>query len=257
MARNKRLHVEMALIKMTYINRAVKLASLPNPSSDVSAEKSSSPQTEKKTPDSNGSLAKKEKKAVKEIAVAEVREELPNFNVKKEVSTSEQIKPKPNPEAVSVSTSHDTPRLVDLSDLEEEFENETHEPSDSGMEISLEKFHETWTEYAENIKSPSVRTTISKATFEILDDTIRITVGSTMAKEMVLQEMELMQFLRDQLGRQDLIMEVLIDPDKLPEEAKIKPKKLLSTKEKYDLMRKENPLIDDMRKRFDLKPDYD
>ncbi len=160
-------------------------------------------------------------------------------------------------ETASVSTSYDTPRLVDLSDLEEELDNEDQGPVEEQKEISLEKFQEVWNEYTQNVKSPSVKTTISNADFELKDAAIQVTVGSTMAKEMVQQEVELMQFIRDQLGNQELIMEILIDPDKLPEEAKVKPKKLFSTKEKYDQMLNVNPLIDEMRKRFDLKPDYD
>jgi DNA polymerase-3 subunit gamma/tau len=258
MARNKRLHVEMALIKMTFINRAVKITSLPKPVSDSLAEAPSSPQAEKKTPDQNGSLKKEESEVEKETPpVSEVKEDPIPLQSAKEPVKAEQPITKPVLETASVSTSYDTPRLVDLSDLEEELENETNEPVAEQKEITLEEFQEVWTEYAKNIKSPSVRTTISNAEIELKDETIRVTVGSTMAKEMVQQETELMQFIRDQLGRQELIMEVLIDPEKLPDEAKVKPKKLFSTKEKYDQMLKENPLIDEMRKRFDLKPDYD
>ncbi len=48
MARNKRLHVEMALIKMTFINRVVNLAKQPTPASDSAPDKPSSPKAEKK-----------------------------------------------------------------------------------------------------------------------------------------------------------------------------------------------------------------
>jgi DNA polymerase III subunit gamma/tau len=258
MARNKRLHVEMALIKMTFINRAVKLINLPKPVSDSSTEIPSSPQAEKKTPDQNGSLKKEEPEIEKVIPpVSEVKEDPIPLQPAKESAKIEQPAAKPVLETASVSTSYDTPRLVDLSDLEEELENEIDEPIAEQKEITREEFQKVWNEYAKNIKSPSVRTTISNAEFELKDESIKVTVGSTMAKEMVQQEAELMQFIRDQLGRQELIMEVLIDPDKLPDEAKVKPKKLFSTKEKYDQMLKENPLIDEMRKRFDLKPDYD
>ena len=258
MARNKRLHIEMALIKMTFINRAVKIATQPTPVSDSIVDKPSSPQAEKKTPDTNGSLKKEKPIVEKEVPTAsEVNEDPIPLQPKKAVSKTAQPIAKPELKTAAVSTSHDTPRLVDLSDLEEELDNEDNELVEDQKEISLEAFQEVWNDYAKNIKSPSVRTTIVNAEFELKDETIRVTVGSTMAKEMVQQEAELMQFIRDQLGKQDLVMEVLIDPDKLPDEAKVKPKKLFSTKEKYDQMRHVNPLIDEMRKRFDLKPDYD
>ena len=257
MARNKRLHVEMALIKMAYINRAVKLANLPKATSDASAEQPITPHSEKKTPESNGTVISEPIKEKTEPPLSsEVKEEQPTFKAK-ETPKPEQPAVKPKLETASVSTNYDTPRLVDLSDLEEELEKENEEVSEEKSEISTERFKEVWDEYAENIKSPSVRTTISKAEFTLEDDMVKVTVGSTMAKEMVQQEIELIQFIRDQLNRPDLLMTIDVDPDKLPEEAKVKPKKLLSTKEKYDLMKNENPLIDEMRKRFDLKPDYD
>jgi hypothetical protein len=43
----------------------------------------------------------------------------------------------------------------------------------------------------------------------------------------------------------------------VPLEKKEKPKTLLSPKEKYDHMKAQNPLVEDLRKRFDLKPDYE
>ena len=258
MARNKRLHVEMALIKMAYINRAVKLANLPKPSSDQSKENPSSPQSEKKTPESNGSVIESKVQTSKEtLPVNEAKEDQPEFQIPVEASKKEKPTQITQTKSAAVSTSYDTPRLVDLSDLEEELENEGVEMEEEIKDISPEAFQKIWNEYAENLKSPSVRTTISKAEFEIEKDTIKVTVGSTMAKEMVQQETELIKYIRDQLGRQDLLMTIDVDPEKLPEEAKVKPKKLLSTKEKYDIMKSENPLIDEMRKRFDLKPDYD
>ncbi len=258
MARNKRLHVEMSLIKMTYINRAIKLANLPRPAADSSTEKPVIPQDEKKTPENNGTVKKEPEKPEVDISlVAEVKEEQPGYQLKGEKSKVEQPKSKPVLEPSSVSTSYDTPRLVDLSDLEAELENEKEETVEEKKEISLEQFQEVWTEYANDIKSPSVRTTISKAEIKLADGSVTVIVGSVMAKEMVQQETELIKFIRDQLGRKDLLMTIEVDPEKLPEEAKVKPKKLLSTKEKYDIMKTENPLIDEMRKRFDLKPDYD
>ena len=82
-------------------------------------------------------------------------------------------------------------------------------------------------------------------------------VGSKIAKELIQQESALMPFLRKQLSRDDITLAIDIDPSKANSENVVKPKKILSVKEKYDKMRDQNPLIEDMRKRFDLKPDYD
>jgi len=251
MARNKRLHVEMALIKMTFIHRAIKLA---NQTADVpvaaTAGNPPAPAPEKKTPDTNEPIVTKQKVVKNDMPQTVVREDMPKKVVQK-------AEPQSQSEQITTATGFDTPKLLDLSELEKELDDEDVDTPVTEAEISPEQFQEAWNKYAEQIKSPSSRTTISKAELELQGNTVKVTVGSVMAKEMVQQEGDLMQFLRDQLGRPDLLMEIFIDPEKLPEEARIKPKKILSTKEKYDKMLQVNPLIDEMRKRFDLKPDYD
>ena len=115
-----------------------------------------------------------------------------------------------------------------------------------------------WLEYSETVTSPSVKSVLRNAETTIVnEDNILITVGSTMAKGMIQQEYSLMNFIRKGLNHNKLIMEVKIDPSKITVEDKPKPKKLTTPKDKYDKMMEINPLVDELRKRFDLKIDKD
>ena len=123
--------------------------------------------------------------------------------------------------------------------------------------LNLEALQEVWNQFSETIPSPSLKTTLKKAEFSIEENQITVIVGSTISKELIQQENNLMPYVREHLKRDDLTMVLKIDQSKMPEEARIKPKSLLSVKEKYDLMKEQNPLIDDLRERFDLRPDHD
>lgn len=252
MARNKRLHVEMAIIKMTYISRALTLAQQP-----VSA----ATPIEKKTPDQSKSV-----KSTPEKAPAPVN------NPSSTAKSSEEIKPSiekaPGKETISppsrknevtlsasIKTEHDTPSLANLDSLEEEFEEEaiaSEEPKEALDPIALQK---VWNQFSETVSSPSLKTTLKKAELEIDHSQINVIVSSTIAKELIQSEGNLMPYIREHLKREDLTMGLRIDQSKAATEAVAKPKTHYSLKEKYELMKEQNPLIDDLRSRFDLKPD--
>jgi len=79
-----------------------------------------------------------------------------------------------------------------------------------------------------------------------------------MAKQMILDESGLMPYVREQLCDKRLALVIKIDPKKStqPDEGP-KPKKPATNKEIYQNMVARNPLVDDLRKRFDLQPDND
>src|SRR5690606_34149568 len=149
MARNKRLHVEMALIKMTFIHRAIKLA---NQTADVpvaaTAGNPPAPAPEKKTPDANEPIVTKQKVVKNDMPQTVVREDMPKKVVQK-------AEPQSQSEQITTATGFDTPKLLDLSELEKELDDEDVDTPVTEAEISPEQFQEAWNKYAEQIKSPS------------------------------------------------------------------------------------------------------
>jgi len=261
MARNKRLHVEMALVKMAYINRATTL--------------SQNTVVEKKTPDASVS---KTVEAVKTARTVETVKTVETVDIAKTVE-SKKMTPPPTPTPViapsenKVSTPIPTPTgklglpisskynitsIPKKEDLQSQVNEETAQTIDSISQLNQENLEATWKAYYEKITSPSVKSVFKHAEVTIVDeDSILIKVGSAMGKGMVQQEYELMNFIRTSLKHPKLVLDVEIDASKVPVNNKPKPTKLSTPAEKYNKVVKMNPKVEELRKRFDLKLDKD
>lgn len=286
MARHKRLHVEMAIIKMTYIGRAVELAS--NPQAMAVEEKKtpelknspvSAPNAAKNAP--NTTEIKSSSKEVTNtppvpvaqtqnnaVAPKDLKENTPPIipdpepiPVASEV-VAEDIQPiVEEPKAASLATKpgslkrvksskYDMVSLKDLTEIKEE-------PAQTNVktaELEIDKLTNFWEEYIMMVESPSAQTSFRSAEVSIKDkQTILIEVGSQMAKSLIQQESNLVPYLRKELNIPKLGMEILIDQSKAKE--LVVTKKILSTKEKYEMMRDKNPLVQELSIRLGLKPD--
>ncbi len=287
MARHKRLHVEMAIIKMTYIGRAVELAS--NPQAVATAEKKtpelntkpiSAPIAAKSTP--NTTKIKSSSDAVantppvqagqaeNSATAKEIEENTPPNTPIQEpelIPVTSEIIAEPTkpvveePKAVSLATKpgslkrvksskFDMVSLKDLTAIEEEAAPVNVKTS----ELEIASLTNFWEEYIMMVESPSAQTSFRSAEISIKDkQTILIEVGSQMAKSLIQQESNLVPYLRKELNIPKLGMEILIDQSKAKD--LVVTKKILSTKEKYEMMREKNPLVHDLRMRLGLKPD--
>lgn len=243
MARNKRLHVEMAIIKMTYISRAVTLhqsgataapaAAIPTKTADLKAVPSP--------------VIVKEPVASIPVAQATKEEKPPVKIEKKEKNLNDLVK-------LGVPSLHHTPSLsLDkiAADIERADQNEQEETS----RLTDENLQEAWLAYIKEVQSPSARNTMRGAELKIEDSQIVVIIGTKMARQMILNESGLMPYIRKELCEKHLSLSIRIDPDKSPREVRPKTKTVLSNKEKYQKMVDRNPLVDDLRKRFDLQPD--
>ena len=255
MARNKRLHVEMAVIKMTYIGRAIELANNPVPIGN----------TEKKTPKLRNQTIPTPKPTNTAVSTSLTTTTSPVITPEKTAptppsptiettpvqpiasqSTDElSIVSEPEPVIKKASqngvvsgkkTKHDMPSIsmVDEDDDEENEQNATN------VQLEQKLLNNTWAAYIKQLDSPSVRAAFQKATLSIKDAvTIKIQVGSQMAKGMIQQENNLMTFIRKRIPVSNLAMEIAIDASKQTQ--LIKPKKILSAADKYQMMREEKP----------------
>ncbi len=256
MARNKRLHVEMTLIKMAYINRAVHLSKVGVPS----MEKKTLDATEPVTP----APPTPSIEVAKEIAKAEVQVTPPPVPT----TQAETVKPVATPTANATletkkeapkagyqgSTKFDTPKLMNLDSLALEVDKDDAAEQQGGAVLTAAEAQAAWLKYAEGVTSPSVRGVLQKAIISITGDTVVVTIGSKLAKSSIQQELDLMPFMRTTLGKHKLALEVIIDASKTPVVVAPVKKKLLTPKEQYEKLRETNPLIDTLKERFDLGP---
>jgi hypothetical protein len=87
----------------------------------------------------------------------------------------------------------------------------------------------------------------------VKDGKIIVSVGSKLGVNTIRQEPDLMDFMRKQLRNNVIELSVVIDAERSLANQVIRKPTALSEKDKYDMMKEINPLIVDMRKRFELK----
>lgn len=254
MARNKRLHVEMSLIKMTHIQRAFRLseATLIAAGNGAAAEK--------KTPD--GNVDKVEEEVVDNVPVTEpvATDEKPvNEAVSTAIAENGNTKPSPaaspEPQKTATSGKHKL-SAINLADLVAEAREDVVKEPEKLAELTEEALLEAWNRYIEELDTINTKTALKNTNISLDGHTILARAGSKFSESALREETRLMDFLRQTLKRNDLALVIELDENrKAP--APRKRAKPLTPKEKFILMREANPQINDLRKRLDLWPDED
>ncbi len=248
MARNKRLHVEMAIIKMTYILRAVDLASnppvntAPAPTANRTAQLSTAAATPVKIKEEAKTVTPPSTPTPQKAPIAP-KAKAPV--IKKDITAK-----------LNIDSKYNTPKIFSLDKLEEEVEDYDAAQEDEESKLTIENLTKAWKEFAESVQSPTVRNTLRGTDLTIEDNQVVATVATRMAKEMIQQETELMPYIRKQLSSKRLALKTVIDSSKAPKQEPVaKSKQLLTNKEKFDAMKEVNPLVDRLRTLFDLHTD--
>lgn len=248
MARQKPLHVELYLIKMCYANQAVQLANSgqqlavgaekKNP--DVNNGGRQTPINPPSSPISNGVPAPGYAEVVPPTPVESVTVKEPPIEPVVPPQTGLLRKTGvPGLSSVSLQSIHD-----------EIAEAEANNGPVQAPKLNIEDLREAWAAYIDSIDKDSVKTILRGADIDINPEQVTVTVGSALAENTVRQETMLMDFLRKQLHAPLLALSIKLDPSR-SNAAPAKPKRLTDS-EKYHAMRAVNPLVDEVRKRFDL-----
>ncbi len=241
LARNKRLHVEIALLKMCHLQRLIAAPLVAT--------------TEKKTPDVSEPVPpvlKKEKPAEK--TQPEEKETTISETISQEEPLAKTIEPEPtvtNP----LSASGGGMLFKSIANIEQEVVNEQAE-EETVAELEMENVTQAWADFTKTVGSPSVRNFLNKAHLSLLAvDEIQIAAGTSMAIEAIRQESELMEFLRKALKFPLLKLKFELDASLLPKEPVQKPNKPMTDKDKYQKMVETNPKLSVFKDKMDLKPE--
>jgi len=264
-ARNKRLHVEIALCKMAYAQRqsATSFSDVKNGAHQAA------PNLEKKTPDLSP-IPPIPNKEISSNSVLNKTVEKTNGKIpeQKSVQVSDTEKLIPSPPIVETTSPNpvfdlekkrnplSTPKLSSLSSLKEKIL-----AKEAGIKtitnIDLADLLEIWENYAKKNDSPSVRNILRSADIDVDRTIIKIRVAKKLHKEIIQQEVELFENLREALEMPNLEFNMVIDKSMVIPDDLEKPKKLWTIKEKYETMVEVNPLVHELRMRLDLKIDSD
>ena len=254
-AKNKRLHVEIALLKICYSNQLIE------------HQPTASKVLEKKTPDLNSSTKTPaistpnekpklkppvaEDDSPKTEIVEEKREKTPEL-----VSESAAVPQTTQAAAPAATGLQNTPSFANVDSLLAKVKKDyKEEEALKGKEIKLEDILTVWHAYRDQTTVPSTRGVLEKSMLDLSEEGLKITVASVIAKEIIQQEIPLMQEIRKEIKNAELDIEIIVDKTQFPEIEVSKPKKYLGFKEKYDLMVEKNSALEQLIKKLELKKD--
>ncbi|MFZ1524175.1 MAG: DNA polymerase III subunit gamma/tau [Saprospiraceae bacterium] len=244
-AKNKRLQVELALSKLTYLNRAA----------NIEIFGSSTESQEKKTKVLNETSVSQPEKAISSAAqTTSVPSLSPASDIRTESNTATHETPL-NIQKRPSSTLSGGLKMTDIASIKESIKQTEEVRSAARKTISLELIKEIWSNYSEHNPSKSVQSALNLAILNLERKTISIKVPTIVSKEMILQESNLIDKLREDLGMTDLIFEIDVDKSLFPDFEDTKPVQLLTQKEKYMLMLEKNQSLGSFTKKLGLKLD--
>jgi DNA polymerase III subunit gamma/tau len=244
MARNKRLHVELCLVKMCHIARSAQIGvthffeEKKNPDVKISGVQPPFFQkiVESETIDAPNSSERTQKMPVLDVPKVE---NAPQIN--------DSTKPVPIAVAQKMSFNLDA---FDSQVKADDAENESKQ-----SRLSVENARSEWIKFAENNDSQALKNYLLTAEISVEGNKIVAQVGGELAKNMILQEPTLMEMLRKNLHEPLLDLEVQVDEVRAAANRPAPPPRKLMPKEIYEKMKETNPLIEELVKRFDLKPE--
>ncbi len=240
MARNKRLHVEIALIKMTYINRAIQMSNTPE---------ANAPESEKKKPDPQPVAAPLPPQP-ELISDASSSENSPPSVAPDDAATAD--KPAASMPVSGSDKYAAMPKLMSMENMLAEVKKEDAPEIHTG-ELDLEAAKAAWHRYVDEFAKEAMKGLMRPVEWQVSGLELTVTVGSPLAENTIRQETPLMEFLRKELRAPGLMLYVVVEKSLAPE-APVKQRPL-NAQEKYIKMREENPVITEFQKRFSLHPD--
>lgn len=292
-AQNKRLHVEIALMKMAYAPYAVAVDQTTSTAPAAEADKKKiireeadsyggktfTPEASRPVP-SGDSHSKTNVDAVRtgEDQDALIPDKEDRVETRDESKTKTEapaeVEIKPSPEKVPAETSAAStsgtsaesvgkvPRrkkkllpTLDLADIKMEVEqDESAPPIEIDEEELFARVQKTWTEFLENHNSPSLVTYMKDAVLAWKDENIYITVTSQLARSSILDQRDLFEQMRE--VTEPLSPEFVFEIDQTAQPDQEKPQ-LLTTRDKYEALKNSNPRLDDLIQSLQLKIDSD
>jgi DNA polymerase-3 subunit gamma/tau len=250
---NKRLHIELALLKMTYINRLTTAVQAPVETADEKkkSEQPLEPINHQKT---SNTLTTKTDDTITETNTKSVRNEPPIPDKPKENMADQTKSP------AQTSPKNEQSKLSNLDKLLHKHKTLLSQEKIQPKEpLKLETVIEAWNKYIETLQSKSAASALQNAKISVIDESkVKALTGSTIFLNLIKNEHNLRTFLQNQLNRDDLTLEVSFDEslamEESPEDDAPKP---LTPKEKFEKMMEINPLINDLRKRLELSLEKD
>jgi DNA polymerase-3 subunit gamma/tau len=250
-AKNRRLHIEVLLGKLCFLNRRkTTSAGLVNETND-----------EKKNPELN--IVNADIKPVGESPKSDDKENLVQAEGKKnndivKSNTSEEMPPIVNSQSPSQSKQSPVtaiPKLLDLNKIKEKIQIEEKQKKENLLELKQESFLIFWNQLIAEQKSNSLRMFMSQAEITVTQQNIAIKVGSAMSREALRHDLKLDERIRMSFREENVIATIEVDSAMAEREEKSQTKRLYSGKEKWEMLVEANPKLAELKEKLELTID--
>ena len=259
MARNKRLHVELALIKLNFLQQAIELSMEDGQLVKKKLVDAHYPIRTKKIIPLSNIVVNAEAKLVIETAAPTSTPAATPAATPKTATPPVQNSPSDNP------TSHtDSPNVTGgkkslLAVLQQKYGNDySIEEVKDAISLNMETLQQCWNDYAVQMEKElkhSVAGTFRIATLQIEDPThFTITVPALTAQKFVEQErMRLMETIWERFQNRAIQFSILVDAGE-KEDVPLHLK--LNSKQKFEHIAKQYPLVQELKERLNLEVNF-
>ncbi len=238
-ATNKRLQLELALAKLTYLND-LKQREIFQPES----QEKKNPTNQPKVEDSTNALPQKN-----------TEDALPKANAPEVKSTESLKKPSSNTKP-SMSLGIGRSNLNKLESIKNKIKAEELEKEKAQGNLTQNNVQIEWNNYVKNHNSNSFQAAMKNVILELKGKELIAFVPSKVALGFINQEPKLMEGIREIFGTPDLTLEITVDKSRF---AHIKEEEVTKTyftrNEAMQELSRKNPKILELIKRLELKAD--
>ena len=259
-ARNKRLHVELALIKLTYLQQALELSTGEEnlikkkrvaEAKPVAFRKITPIGISEKETSTVSPKKQKEKASAKLIIDNTVEQEIIVSETNPELySTSSSV----NDQAIATAAS---PKISMLQNIRQQFSGKQNGPLENSIPLNLEKLQELWKNYTQQLrdrKNPAAQS-FDIARLQIIDaSTFVVICNNNLEQKFIEQERNnLNEYFQQAFNNKTLQYSIIIDDNYKEVESAEKP---LSTKDQFLKIAEQYPLVKELKDRLRLELDY-
>jgi DNA polymerase-3 subunit gamma/tau len=257
MARNKRLHVELGLMKMNFAAQTVRVSGAAEATLLGTTAGGAEGSGEKKKPELTGTgpAAGGSDEFVPPVRTAGAGNETAEAEreARKVDTRAGSVEAAPQPDGRR-HAALPTIRGLDILQAEAAQASRQSGPEKPAV-LTLAAVRTVWDRYTEQTEKDSVRTILKGADLRLEDEQLTVTVGSSLAESLVRQETALISQLRSELDVPTLSMVIRLDPSR-PNAAPAAQRRL-SEREKYQVLVASNPLVASLQQRLDLRLEYE
>jgi DNA polymerase-3 subunit gamma/tau len=268
-ARNKRLHVELALIKLCYLQQAIQLssgeqASVKKKATDgvkpvalrairplelkKNGEQAAQPAPDKRAEAGTAKLVIEDRLITEKPAAVK-----PSVQAKKTepVLTGSSVATEPAPEKKSA-------RIGALKNIRDQYANSVAGSAEIKIPLSMDSLTQAWSEYITRLKekkNPAFQSFELARLTIATDSSFEVSTNNNLEQRFIEQERRhLSEFLQNRFNNRSLTYSILVSDEPVFEQEPAE--KSLNRRQQYQLITEQYPLVKELRDRLKMELDY-